>query len=354
MFEGYENRFIPKTMKYENFDIEDFIADEFFVSWIRQDSKEANLFWQSWLAEHPDKIEKVQKAREIILNAQPKRIEPSQKDYTEVLEGILSPNKRLFYEDTTKKGHGIFKYAASISILLALLGGLFYFNHIEKVENTAAIEEVVMNAKKVPFGQKSTIILSDGSKVKLNAGATLTYPEKFGHSKSREVYLSGEAFFEIARDTARPFLIKSKEVTTKVLGTSFNLKEKAGSVSVTVLTGKVKVFTESDTAANDAVFLKPGQQADYNPQSNKIEVSHADLEAVTAWKEDIIYFEQANFKEVASRLEKWYGVKVELKRNVDGKFSGRFKNKALKDVLTGLSYTSDFEFDIENETVFIY
>ncbi len=341
-------------MKYENFDIEDFIADEFFVSWIRQDSKEANLFWQSWLAAHPEKLEKVQKAREIILNAQPKRIEPSQKDYTEVLEGIVSPNKRLFFEDTKKKNNGLFKYAASISILLALLGGLFYFNHTEKNEAALAAEEVVMSSKYVPFGQKSTIILSDGSKVKLNAGATLTYPEKFGQSKNREVYLSGEAFFEISRDTARPFLIKSKEVTTKVLGTSFNLKEKAGSVSVTVLTGKVKVFTEKDKEAKDAVFLKPGQQANYDPQSSKIEVSLVDLEAISAWKEDIIYFEHADFKEVTSRLEKWYGVKIEIKRKVDGRFSGRFKNKALKDVLTGLSYTSDFEFDIENETVFIY
>lgn len=343
-------------MKYENFDIEDFIADEFFISWIKQDSKEANLFWRSWIAEHPEKLKTVQKAKEIILTARPKRAKPTQKDYTEVLEGILSPKKQLFLENNSSKNKGVLKFAASISILAFFLGWVYFYGEtIHDPRQVATVSATVsMVTKHVPFGQKSTLVLSDGSKVKLNAGATLEFPEKFGNSKTREVYLSGEAFFDIKRDTLRPFLIKSKDVTTKVLGTSFNVKEDDGNVNVSVLTGKVKVFTEDSNSVHNEVFLVPGQQAEYNDMHQTMRKSSTDLDDVLAWKNDVIYFDKADFSSVAYELERWYGVKIEQKKIIGGTFSGRFKNKSLKEVLKGLSYTTHFEFEIENETVLIY
>ncbi len=345
-------KFHSETMKYEEFDIEDFIADEFFINWIKGNGKEANLFWQSWIAAHPDKLHLIQKAREIISRHQPKRPTPSQKDYTEVLEGILSPNKeKSLLKQQSPRNH-FWQYAASITafFILLTLGVWFTLNKPGQIEEKAIVDSNLLK-REIPKGKKSTVILSDGTKVKLNAGAKFEFPNSFSNSNERKVYLQGEAFFEVARDTLKPFIIQSNHITTTVLGTSFNLLEEDGNVAVAVVTGKVKVSDEEEKAT---VFLNPGEQAAYNVEKNKITKHKIDIAVATYWKDDIIYFHQSAFDEVVEKLENWYGVKVMVERKINGKFSGRFKSKSLKEVLQGLSYTTHFNFIIDKERVTIY
>lgn len=344
--------FHSETMKYEEFDIEDFIADEFFISWIKGNGKEANVFWQSWIAAHPDKLHLIQKAREIILRHQPKRPIPSQKDYTEVLEGILSPHKEKSLVIKQNPKNRRLHYAASITAFFVLLTiGIWFMSNKSSQTEQKAIVATKMFKREIPKGKKSVVTLADGTKVKLNAGASFEFPESFSNSNERRVYLSGEAFFEVAKDTLKPFIIESNHITTTVLGTSFNLQEENGNVAVAVVTGKVKV---SSAQENTAVFLNPGEQAEYNYKSKNITKHKIDIESVTFWKDDIIYFHQSAFHEVVDRLENWYGVEFIIERKIKGKFSGRFKSKSLNEVLLGLSYTTDFNFEIEKDKVTIY
>lgn len=343
--------FHSDTMKYEEFDIEDFIADEFFISWIKGNGKEASLFWQSWIAAHPDKIHLIQKARAILLSYQPKRPNPSQKDYTEVLEGILSPHKERSLMKNPKASNQIWYYAASITTFFILLSLGLWFTSNKSVQTEQKAVVLNMLKREIPKGKKSVVTLSDGTKVKLNAGAKFEFPDSFAYTNERRVYLSGEAFFEVARDTLKPFIIQSDRVVTTVLGTSFNLLEENGDVSVAVLTGKVKVSANEESTA---IFLRPGEEAKYNYKSNDITKHDIDVESVACWKDDIIYFHQSDFREVVEKLENWYGVELVIERKIHGKFSGRFKSKSLKEVLQGLSYTTDFNFKIDKETVTIY
>mgnify|MGYP003859816873 CR=1 FL=1 len=201
------------------------------------------------------------------------------------------------------------KIAASIVIVL-MLGFSYnkYYSHVDKVEN---IEKITQK------GQKSTLVLSDGTQIRLNANSKISYPEKFDPNK-REVHLEGEAFFDVARDEERPFIIKSGDLTTTVLGTSFNIKAfPEEEMEVTVATGKVHVRAGAEENRGKGgpivgreVLLTPNQQVRYDLENKSLVKQTVDTEKYLAWKEGIIRFDDLKLSEAAVILERWYGVTI--------------------------------------------
>ncbi|WP_420322040.1 FecR family protein [Flagellimonas sp.] len=232
-----------------------------------------------------------------------------------------------------KKRRQYLKIAASIVIMLGLSITAYYSVRKPQVEITSIITSTT------ELGQKMNITLSDGTKVRLNSGSALTFPQKFGSDdQTREVELVGEAFFEVTKDAKRPFIITSGGLKTTVLGTSFNINAYPNNenITVTVATGKVMV-----TSNDDEFALTPNQQAVYHKEQNGIIKQEVDILSFVEWKNGTLRMENITLKEAAKELEKWYGVKItfENPRLSKYKFAGTFyNNEKLQVVLESIRY----------------
>ena len=170
----------------------------------------------------------------------------------------------------------------------------------------------------------------------------------------REIYLSGEAFFEVASDSLLPFRVHSGDLITTALGTSFNINSyKENWVQVQLATGKVRVLNVS--AKDQSVDLVPGEEVVIGKDSQLVK-SKFDLNKAFYWKEGVLGFEKVPFQEVVESLERWYAVDINVQNPPAYmlKISGEFKkNTYLKDVLESLGYAYNFKYSIENKVVFI-
>lgn len=180
-------------------------------------------------------------------------------------------------------------------------------------------EEISYNTLTVPKGGIYQVVLPDHSTVYLNSASSLRYPTSFNPLNSRTVELSGEAFFDIKKDPARPFQVLVNGVTVNVLGTSFNINAYPDepTIGTTLLEGAVSV-----KAKGTSLTLKPGQQAQIKDQEVKC-IQHADVEAAMAWKNGHFHFDQAPIQSVMRQLARWYDVEIFYKGNVTNHlFSG--------------------------------
>lgn len=210
--------------------------------------------------------------------------------------------------------------------------------------------------KENPAGRKSTIQLPDGTVVNLNAESSITFLEDFTDS-IRQVSLVGEAFFDVAENRERPFIVSSAGIDTRALGTSFNVKayEEDQHVQVVLASGTVKV-TQSQEKNCEEVILRPGEKALVGKQTNTIHKQQADLHTTLAWKDNLLVFHQASSEKVFATLERWYGVKIIFSENFSGdswRFTGEFKDENLENVLLSISYIKEFKYQINNKAVTI-
>ena len=348
-------------MQYKDYIVEDFLFDEFFVRWVKNPGPETEHFWELWIEKNQDKIQTINKAREIINSIKYKnRYKPSEDEYNEALEHILKPHTSWFQLDSYKKNNrlaSIVRYAAVFIILISFSALMVYLNIQDtNAENTPYAELI---EKQNPNGQKSTIKLEDGTIVRLNSGSKLSYQKVF-ESQERRVTLEGEAFFDVKRDESRPFIVETKNLTTTVLGTSFNIKayRQEGKCSVAVVSGKVKVRMRDDSSisGNKYILLNKNQMATYNLSDNSITKKESISNEVFSWKDNIIHFDHAEFSFITSTLSRWYGVEFIMNstNSFAGRFSAKYNNETLDLVLEGLKGEYDFEYEIEGEKVYIY
>ncbi|NML22885.1 DUF4974 domain-containing protein [Pseudoflavitalea sp. G-6-1-2] len=176
--------------------------------------------------------------------------------------------------------------------------------------------QVHYNTMQTPRGRRFHVKLPDGTLVWLNAASMIRYPTSFT-GKTREVELNGEAYFDVAKNTAAPFVVKKKETTVTVLGTAFNVNayEDEPDMKVTLVKGSVKVAD-----ATDASTLQPGQQAVID-KSIRI-IPHADIEAVTAWKDGLFIMRSVTLSALMRQISRWYDVEVVVEGNLPQKQFG--------------------------------
>jgi len=224
------------------------------------------------------------------------------------------------------------------------------------LKGAAAKGQVMMNTMFTSNGGQYQLILPDGTKVWLNAASSITYPTAF-EGTTRNVKVSGEAYFEVAKDKARPFTVDvDGRSFIQVLGTSFNINsyKNEGSIKTTLLDGSIAVALSAGNAPDHAVILKPGQQATINTADIRVS-SGADLAQATAWKEGLFNFNGADLKTVMRQLERWYDIRVQYKGPVSNEvFKGKmYRNVNLSDVLEMLKKMGvHFEWEEKNLIVF--
>lgn len=223
------------------------------------------------------------------------------------------------------------RIAASLILLMGLSYFLYNYTH-QEIE----VEPNIILTKSTDWGQKLNLVLADGTEVFLNSGSTIKFPKRFD-GDIRAVDLEGEAFFDVAENPDKPFVIRSGEVETTVLGTSFNVNtySERNQVAVTVATGKVKVASKEKQ-----IFLMPNEQGVFDKQSKSISKKKIDASTFLHWKDGIIHFEDAELSEVLETLERWYGVTFEVdNENIgDCHLTASYNNERLSAVLESIVY----------------
>ncbi|SKD08894.1 FecR family protein [Chitinophaga ginsengisegetis] len=213
-----------------------------------------------------------------------------------------------------------------------------------------AAAEPLYNSIITPRGGQYQVTLSDGTKVWLNAASTLRFPAAFTGAQ-RQVTLTGEAYFEVAKNADKPFLVTVNNLRVTVLGTSFNIMayEDEAAVNTTLLDGAVKV-----TEGNNATLLQPGEQAQLGRQGNIRVMKHADLNAVMAWKNRLFWFEQDDIHTVMRQLSREYNIAVEIRGNIQRHFTGSIpRDVNVSTVLEVLEKTGGVHFTMNNGKIIV-
>lgn len=213
-----------------------------------------------------------------------------------------------------------------------------------------AIEYVV---KKTPIGQKSKVLLADGSYVWLNAESSIRYVKNFTDS-IRLIELSGEAYFKVKKDAARKFVVVAGNTSITALGTEFNVNSYAENEapSVALTEGKVEVEFKN-LFLHKSTTISPGFMTTFSEKKEDFIITQFDNEEITSWKDGTLIFKEADFYEVVKKLERWYGVTISYNRlpSKSWQFTGTFKNEYLENVLNVLGFGEDFKYKMDGDSI---
>lgn len=244
----------------------------------------------------------------------------------------------------------VLSIAASVVLILGMAWFFYQQNQALDMEQPS----VQLVEKQTRAGQKLSVTLPDGSKVRLNAESEISYFENFSKA-SREVHLKGEAFFEVVKNPKKPFRVITEGMTTTVLGTSFNVDAYDRAEKVTVATGKVEVALNSKaTTKTPKVYITPKEQAAMTANGDGLMVNTVELEDILAWKENRLVFRNVSLLEASQELEKWFGVEINFDNDKikECKFSNEYSNEALENILKELKFILNVEYEMsDNNTI---
>ncbi len=395
--------------KYTKYSVEDFAQDVDFINWVKKGINQRE--WESFVHENPDLSKNVNTARKIVsvLNL-------TRKELQDNYEYEVYKNIEIFYDLHNKSKHSfrlrkIMQYAALFILVLAIGAAIpFIYFSKSKVEFTeiplsssgygeaklilSGGEEILLKNKQtdlqfnaagtqvkvdhdsiinydkkidqdamaqvlIPYGRRTNILLSDGTKVCLNAGSKLVFPQKFT-GKSRKVFLEGEAYFEVFKNKDIPFIVGTDNVNLTVHGTTFNMRDNGqdNELEVVLVEGSVSLKEKSVmNILSKEITLKPNQKAVYDKIENKTTIeSNVDVASYISWKEGLLEFNRESILNVFKRLSRFYNVhfvtesSVELNRKISGKLDLK---ESLEDVMKVVSDAAPISYRIDQDKVFV-
>lgn len=257
----------------------------------------------------------------------------------------LSDGSRIILDNAK---NGILANQAGVSIQKTSDGELLYtFSHSDGDETLEITEDIIYNKIETPLGGKYQVNLPDGSKVWLNSASSLRFPALFS-GNTREVELSGEAFFDVASNKNKPFKVITKDQIVEVLGTQFNINSYGDeeTIKTTLIEGSVKIIYK-----DKVVLLTPGQQ--FQPNELKPKVIEADTEEVIAWKNGYFLFKNEGIHSIMRKLSRWYNVEVSYNGEIpEVGFGGNIsRSKDITEVLDALQLTNAVHFKVEGRRI---
>lgn len=217
-------------------------------------------------------------------------------------------------------------------------------------------EKLVYNTLTIPYGKRFKLQLSDGTIVHLNAGTTLKYPTHFIKGKNREVFLTGEAFFKVAKDAKHPFIVNAQNLDIKVLGTAFNVSAytEDTNTDVVLVEGAVEMFDELESL-NNKKRLQPGDKGIFNRKNSNIETKQVNTGIYTSWVQGELFFRQMPFENIAKKLERHFNVTIIIENKALNQeiFNASFKNEPIENILNYFNKSFDIKYKKENTTFYI-
>jgi len=366
--------------KYKDYTAVDFLNDERFLKWLNSPSQEDNDFWNGFLKKHPYKKAEIREATHVF-NIFHSREEKMGMNETYELWNRIQKEAKSSRRVIVLK---LLKFAA-LWVLVFLSGAVsyYFFQNNEKqyqfqlaetpqigkdeamivlsdgsqvplekqmseisyskngrqlIVNSDTIKQLsgtrkeMINKVIIPYGKKSLIMLSDGTQVWLNAGSQLIYPTFFVN-KIRQVMLVGEAFFEVAKNPERPFVVRTSDVSVQVLGTRFDISAYPEDklIQTVLVEGKVllKYAGKGNTNHDYSVEMIPNQMVELNRSTGEAITQKVDVSKYVSWKEGMLKFEKVDLIRAIKQIERYYNVEISLADPMIGsyKLSGKLDLK---------------------------
>jgi transmembrane sensor len=321
---------------YRLFDISDFVIDDDFVRWVIEEKKADNDFWNNWLSENPDKYMAVAEARKILESLKTEEqvisVDERENEINRLLQTISEKTGTVEFteQDASDRRISISKRrwwyaAAAVLIGVVAISGYILQKQDKGTEQFAyrAVTPSKHLIESVNTSEKTiSLKLPDESIVELAPDSRIGYPNNFDSSTTRDVYLSGEAFFRVTKNPARPFRVFANEIVTKVLGTTFSVRcfEKDTVIQVAVRTGKVSVYSQANQVKNSksnsqpgGIILTPNQELVYKKSEQKFQknlLAEPVEIAPAAAVQDNMILEEVPLEKVFSMLSKKYEINI--------------------------------------------
>ncbi len=331
-------------MNRDNPSIEELISDESFIDYCLQGDAVAADRWERWSKDNSARKKLLNEARLLVIalasrpTAEEVAVEKAR--LLRFLDQHESTHRRPIRRLTTRR------WIAAASIALAVgLGAMWYFRRPTAVDEAS----VALLKQMVPAGKLMNLRLADGTEVRLSPTSAFAYPAAFSDS-IRVVQLQGEAFFDVAHDETKPFIIQTGDFSIRVLGTAFNVHafEEDGQLQVSLFRGNVEVSNNQLKQ-----LLQPGQAFIYNKDHQTFTVQPFDADRERERMEGTLFFDNADFPEVARQLRRKYGIKVQPNERVHLAFSGTIQHETLEQVIEKLNFTTNYHFLLESNTLIV-
>lgn len=280
---------------YRHYKTQDFVWDDAFRSWVLESKPDDTLYWTQFMVQFPDKEAEINLAKDIILRMTVDEPALSEIQIHDMMEAVMQQtgSSATPLEKAAKANWKVPALIGTVTAFLSVVVMLIHTGHPGK-HTTNQSAESTFTTKTNSSGHPMEIILADQSKITLENESSIRYPQTFASDDLREVHLTGNAFFEVAKDTSRPFLVYSNGIVTKVLGTSFRIhapKNGEERSTVEVVSGIVAVYPVGDQKPQEVitknrvgeVILTRNQKAEYSKTRNNLVTALVDdpIPAVT-------------------------------------------------------------------------
>jgi ferric-dicitrate binding protein FerR (iron transport regulator) len=358
-------------MNPDKITVEDLLSDESFINYCRGNSQKDTVFWENYISLNPCMELEIKHAKEEYFQLFNALAQADMEEQLERLKKNLEQRKTapvVPINKFEKRGRtSVVPLLLKIAVAAMFITGLFFtINYfINTPEKTDKYFETA-------YGEKKNIQLPDGTNVTMNAGSKIRIKDKYGIG-TRDIYLEGEAFFEVKHDSIHPFVVHTAAMDVKALGTSFNVKayREDGTTETSLITGIIEVTLKQNN--NSRLLLYPNQKIAWQRHKERIVnintnqapktegvaamdnltgsqegLSPADIKEIS-WKENKLVFDDEEFGNIAKLLERWYGAKITFSDNslLKYRFTGIFENEDLTKVLDFLKESKNFNYTIE-------
>ncbi|MBW8326467.1 MAG: FecR domain-containing protein [Prolixibacteraceae bacterium] len=357
--------------KYRDYTAVDFLNDESFLRWISEPTQKENDFWNNFLKTHPYKKADIKEATlvfKLFYSRENKLALNEQYDLWKKIQDEAKNSKRTIFLKLAKYAAILILvfFSGAVTYYLYQNGGQQYQYELAETPQTTKDEAMIVlsdgsqislekqmsqisysqngqqlivnndtitqktpteggliNKIIIPYGKKSMIMLSDGTKVWLNAGSQLIYPSVFSE-KTRQVMLVGEAFFDVAKNTEKPFVVRTTDISIHVLGTRFDISAYPEDklIQTVLVEGKVNLTYSGKGILNReySVEMKPNQMVVVNKSTGESRSQTVDVSKFVSWKDGMLEFEKVDLVRALKQVERYYNVRIQLADPMIGSF----------------------------------
>jgi ferric-dicitrate binding protein FerR (iron transport regulator) len=398
-------------IEFLKYNLEQLLEEKSFIAWVL--NQENNTEWERFMESNPGFRSKAKKAREIIHMLQDRYEVLDENSILEIWKNIDQYEQQYKNKVRRIKIRRRLSWAASVLLVISLgTFGYLYLNEkdrdyqfissvapeksearmvlstgeeiaLKKDNSTIALnnaasqvtvndsiidltenkdtgkQTIQMNEVVIPYGKKSELLLADSTKVWLNAGSRLAFPSRFTQN-TREVFLEGEACFEVAKNEKQPFIVKAGNLDVRVVGTHFNVTAYPADATIETVLLEGSVAVEKPKAfglGKTEVVLKPSQKASFEKEGSEFTVTdEADVDIYIAWTYGWLKYDRESLWSVLRKVERYYNVEIQLPANYPGDdlITGKLDLKeSLDAVMVVLADASRFEYRINGNNVFI-
>lgn len=358
-------------MKEHIYSIEELMLDDSFVKYCLSKGTNVPSQWKVIIRDNPDQQETFEKAKKLVqalhgglsrpeINRQIEEVRRQllgRKHEDTTLSNVKEPPLSSTFV-VTGKGEirkkilrSVVLYASAACLLL--ICGWFGFKQFKSPGESKEFQPMTYQT---PLGHRQTIPLPDGSIVMLNSNSSISWQANFNEN-NREIFLNGDAFFKVAKNAHKPFIVIANNIATTALGTEFYVHGKQaayGTIQVDLLEGKVKVTGIGKNAAGDEILLFPGESCKKTAQT-KLQKTVFDSMYLRNWESNRISFNETPVLKAFKQLETWFGVNIKVKKEglKDRAINGEYQSKPLQDILKMICFSINANYSFADNNVII-